>query len=90
MHLVKFVFALAYTPLQELCLLVKLPNVFLKPLIVLLQSIEILLQVDRHLTLLKDLQGAHIDLFHKSKLLLLVRDQLIIHVHEDAGIRQQF
>ena len=90
LHLVKLVFALAHASLQELCLLVQLADVLLEPLVVLLESIEIFLQVDRHLALLEDLKRAHIDLFHEAELLLLVRDELVVHVHEDAGVRQQF
>ena len=45
------------------------------------ERIEVLLQIYGHLAFLKDFQSAHIDLLHESKFLLLICDQLVIHIH---------
>lgn len=72
LHLVEFIFAVSDAPLQELGLLVQLPDVLLQPLVVLFKLVEIFLQIDSHLSFLEDLESADINLFHKAQLLLLV------------------
>jgi len=90
LHLVKFIFTVTDAALQELSLLIKLAYVMLKVLIVLFERIQIFLQVDRDLSFLNNFKSAYINFLHQVQLLLLVCNQLVIHIHQNAGIVEQF
>lgn len=88
-HLIEFVFTLSDTSLEELSLLVQLLDILLQACVRFLQRVEVFLEVDCHLPLLKDFKCADIDFFHEAELLFLVCDQLVIHIHEDPGIGEE-
>lgn len=55
-----------------------------------LETVHVELEVESSLTFLQDLQRADINFFHEAQLLLLVKNKLIIHIHEDARTVQKF
>ena len=67
-----------------------MPYVLLQSLVSSLKLVKFLLKIDSNLPLLKYLKCANIDLFHKLELLLLIQNQLVIHVHQNASIVEQF
>ena len=69
--------------------MIQILDVLLQTGVGLLKRVHVFLKINCRLPFLKNFKGAHIDLFHQPKLVLLVRDQLIVHVHQDPGISEK-
>lgn len=89
LHLFKLILALANAPFEEFSLLVQMPDILFKALIGLFKRVHIELKVHSSLSLLQNFKSTDVDLLHQAQLFFLVKNQLIVHVHQNACAVQQ-
>ena len=54
------------------------------------KTIHVKLEVNCSLAFLQDFECADVNFFHQAQLLLLIQNELIVHVHEDLSAVKKF